>query len=138
MISKLQRLLLIPINPVGPIIQGVGIFLWGLWVMSPFWDTFDSGTVYGNLSKLAPESFWGAIAFIIGFLTLKNAWRLKAEGIKNSALFAFYFWLVLALLYFASDTRSVHPIVNFHLAIYNAYVYLTTKINGCIKIEELD
>ena len=45
--------------------SAIAAVLWGLWVGNPFWDTFQTSTVFQLMAQLASEEFGAEVSFYL-------------------------------------------------------------------------
>lgn len=125
---KFTRLFLAPIQPFIGILIGFYTFMWGLWVLSPFWTVFDKGPQYEVLMSLAREPVWGFIATILGVIIMKACWNKNVEVIKYTALVGFYFWGLVCTSYLYSNWQALAWIPAAMFSIIEGYAYLNLTI----------
>ncbi len=80
---------------------------WGLWLLSPFWDTFTSSPTFLAMAKVAPEDIWGALALALG-LTVLGASCLGWKRVEIGALFGLTFgWGLVAVAYILGNNATL-------------------------------
>lgn len=121
--------LLKPINGASVVIISGYTFLWGLWVVNTVWDVFTQASLYGELSAVAPEWAWGAIALVCGLVMLYGVFRPSYRSLTRASFIGFMFWLTISIGYFLGDWRNTGGITAAMLAISCAYIYLNVRIN---------
>lgn len=93
-------------------ITAVQSMLFGLWLILPF-DTFDSGSVFDIMSKIAPEVFWGVLMTILGVSQLyvvhlkRVIYRIWVTRIMLPV------WLIIDLSFLLSRTASSASVTYF-------------------------
>lgn len=126
--SKIVSDLLRPINTSGIILLGVFSVIWGLWVVNPFWNVFDRAPVYEALAY-APEWAWGAAAVIVGVAMLAGVFFNSYESLTRGAKAGFYFWLIVAILFFVGDWQNTGGLAYLLITVYCAFVWVNIKVN---------
>jgi hypothetical protein len=127
--ESLATVLLRPLNPALIIILGVYTIVWGLWVANPFWEVFSSAELYGALSHIAPEWFWGCLAITAGTVTVYGAVKRHYGPLTRGAQIAGWHWLMISIFYFIGDPLNTGGITALFLAFYGAVVYLNIRVN---------
>jgi len=56
-------------SSMGETIIGVFNIVWGLWLLNPYWDTFQYPH-YSVLSLVTSEYMWGFLVLVLGFFTV--------------------------------------------------------------------
>ena len=108
--------------------------LWGFWVFNPWWNVFNSASLYEGLRGFAPEWFWGFFALFSGFLSLITVVDARYPRTAFiSAAITGWFWLIICILYFYGDWHNTGGITAGFLSILCAYIYLNVKANGGYK-----
>lgn len=118
-----------PINKVAAVTLSVYTFLWGLWLISPFWEVFQRAGVYEWLSSVAPESMWGLFAVSVGMVMTYGVIKSSYNSLTIGAFAGFIHWLIIAMGYFAGDWRNTGGITAAAMAIYCAAIYLTLRVS---------
>ena len=118
--KNLAQALLLPINPAAIIILGIYTIVWGLWLLSPFWDVFTSASLFSELARVAPENFWGMVAVICGTVTTYGAVKRNYTALIYGATVAFWHWLMISVFYFWGDWHNTGGITALTLCLYAA------------------
>lgn len=127
--EKIALTILKPINPTLIIVLGVYTVLWGLWLISPFWDVLTTASLYQAMEALAPESFWGAVAIASGALIMRGALKPSAENLEIGALTGFFHWFIIGIMYLVGDWMNTGGITALTFAIYCGIVWVNIKVN---------
>ena len=113
--------------------NAVVLLLWGLWVGSPFWNTFLAARSYELLAQITPdlkrsEMVWAALAITAGGLSLVSILfylrRLRFLAISLSA----FIWLFVGVAFFISNpTTTGAPIFSF-FALSNLFILVSRSL----------
>jgi hypothetical protein len=86
--------------------------LWmGVWLLSPLWDTLNSGKAYIPMRLVAPSVIWGLVLGAIGALQL---WGLVSNryGVKiTGAAIATLFWSFTAVVFGLASIQGLGIVV---------------------------
>lgn len=127
--EKLAKALLLPINPAAVIILGVYTVVWGLWVANPIWNVFEHAKLFVEMSHVAPEWAWGLLAISMGCITIYGAVKRYYAALVRGAASSGFFWLVVAVFYFAGDWANTGGITALVFAVYAFFIYLNIRVN---------
>lgn len=133
MIQKLAQALLKPINTAAIIILAGLTFTWGVWVASPFWNTFTTAPIFADISSMAGEGVWGLIAMLVGVLMARGVFKPSYINLLIGSITGFFFWLVISFLYFTGDWQNTGGLVSAWLAVYCAFIWLNIVVNKPFK-----
>lgn len=108
------------------------ILLWGLWVLSPFWDTFSSSAVFSGLKQVALEVVWGMVAAILGAIELILIHRGFQRVRQVITVINIFFFSLLAILYAIGNIQSTAALTYTIFAGMSLYSYisLTTVLSS--------
>lgn len=130
--KRLDRIaagLIRPINPFSTIIGGVFTCAWGLWLIMPFTQVFDSARLFDGMSALGAESAWGSVALLAGMSIIiavnQGYYRLLQSTLGSCAIY----WFIVTALMFLGDWNNTGGITYLFTAIWFGYFYLNIKIN---------
>lgn len=118
-----------PINPSVIIVLGFYTIVWGLWLLSPFWPVFSQAPLYSAMMGIGSEYFWGSVAVTSGALISRGAIKPSYMNLTVGSFVGFFYWLVVAILYFAGDWMNTGGITSLTFAIYSGLVWLNIKVN---------
>jgi hypothetical protein len=118
-----------PINTSATIIMALFTFLWGCWLLSPFWRVFNQADLYHNLRDVAPEEFWGAFAVFVGGVMIWGIIRHTRRALEIGAFAGWCHWLIISTGYFLGDWRNTGGLTAFMIAVYCGYIYLNLRVN---------
>lgn len=89
--------------------------IWGLWVLSPFWDTFQSVRTYHIMSDVAPEWVWGLVmclsAILNLFAMLRNHSILRRFALSGAVFIWFFISVSAGLSNYASPAAPLYGFV---------------------------
>lgn len=118
-----------PINTSAIIILALYTVIWGLWLISPFWATFDHAPLYSFLASIMSEFYWGGIAVACGGVMTAGVLKSSYESLIRGAFIGFVHWLVISIGYFIGDWHNTGGITALTIAIYCGFIYLNLKVN---------
>jgi len=127
--EKLAKALLLPINPAAVIILGIYTVVWGLWVANPLWPVFTHADLYSQMASFMPEWAWGLVAIIMGGITIYGAVKRYYAALVRGAASSGFFWLFVAVFYFAGDAANTGGITALCFAAYAFFIYLNIRVN---------
>lgn len=106
-------------------IQNVTIkLLWGMWLLSPWWNTFANSVSFRAMSELANENVWGAGVVLIAVLHLAGL-VFNIHFMRKYAIFAgFLFWLFVSIMLVRTNPSGTGTIIYPILTISTMWVYL--------------
>jgi len=122
---RLRRMLAYPASPFILLLAGIYSFMWGLWVASPFWNTFPSSPIYEILSWTGSELVWGGVQMAVG-LALAFAAFDSLRWMKWATFSGFISWFLIALSFAISDWQNAGMWVCGFIAALMAYLFLNT------------
>lgn len=117
-----------PINPSLVALLGAYTTVWGLWLLSPFWEVFTSAPLYSKMDFF-PEWSWGLVAVFSGLEILRGVVRNRNKDLRRGAAVGYLHWIVITCMYFAGDWHNTGGITALTIAIYCFVVYLNYRRN---------
>lgn len=110
--------------------------LWGLWTANPFWNIYNSSSVWKTMNAIAPEWLLGSVVLALGLFQILsialncNRWR------QYLAVVAIFLWSLISLAFIVGNyqgTASVtYPIfVIMSMVVYTEVLFerkITTKL----------
>lgn len=127
--ESLGEALLQPVNKAGIILLGIYTVIWGFWVGSPWWTVFTQAKLYYLLAQVAPEMFWGCLAFSCGLVTIWGAVRRTYPALLIGSAVAGWHWFMIAIFYLLGDWQNTGGITALLLCVYAIFIYLNVKVN---------
>lgn len=118
-----------PINTSAVMIMAVYTFVWGLWVVNPFWDVFRTAPTYSALMQVLPEVVWGIFATTVGLVMIYGVIRSSFKSLTTGAFAGALHWMIICGGYFAGDWQNTAGITTLMITIYCSFVYLNLKVN---------
>jgi hypothetical protein len=109
--------------------MGVYTFLWGLYLINPFWTVFDQAPIYSWLSSVAPETFWGGLAMVVGTFMIVGVMKHTYQALTLGAFVGWVHWGAISTGYFLGDWQNTGGLTSAMIAFYCAFVYLNLRIN---------
>jgi hypothetical protein len=128
-LEKLRTTLLRPINPAIIVVLGFYTVVWGLWVISPFWNAFHTVPIYSMISAAASEYMWGSIAIACGLIITRGAMKPIYWNLDIGSMVGFLFWMTISILFFLGDWTSTGGITAAAFAAYSGLVWLNVRTN---------
>lgn len=126
---KVIKGLIKPINPYASIILGAMTFIWGLWLLNPFWDVFDSAPIFRLMTGLAPEWVWGLAGSIAGLSLIICNLRRDLIGIAAGLWLVSWFWGTVSLMMWLGDYKNTGGLTYSFICLWSNYAYVNVKIN---------
>jgi hypothetical protein len=126
---RLRHILSIPVNSAIALITGLYTLLWGLWVASPFWEVFDTASLFHALNTAMPEVGWGLVAIATGAFMVWGVTKHSWKSLNWGSFVGFIHWLVISGGYFIGDWQNTGGIRALVLAIYCGYIYLNLRVS---------
>jgi hypothetical protein len=127
--EKISTSLLKPINPSFIIVLSLYTIVWGLWLLSPFWTVFSHAAVYSIMANIAPEWGWGLVALASGLAMLRGVLHPAYSNLLTGSCVGFFYWLIVAIFYFAGDWMNTGGITAVAACTYCALIWLNIKVN---------
>jgi hypothetical protein len=116
-----------PVNKVAAATLSIYTFLWGLWLVNPFWSVFGTANVYSWLQSVASETAWGVLALLVGAAMTYGLVKSSENSLTIGAFVGFLHWLIIGMGYFAGDWHSTGGITSMTMAIFCAAIYLNMR-----------
>ena len=88
---------------------------WGLWLLIPFFDTFESGKVFMIMQKIAPESVWGIV--IVSIAALHFYYLRYRKFYLVSKLLSAGIWICIATAFALANINSPGSITFVSIAV---------------------
>ena len=130
--NRIERIacgLIKPINPYASVLLGIMTFMWGLWVVNPFWEVFTRAAVYSKAIEFAPEWAWGTwsttcgLTIILALVKHSPVWVVRASG------FAIWHWFTVSGMLWWGDWQNTAGLAYLFVGLYAVYVFLNIKVN---------
>lgn len=107
------------------------VFLWGMWIANPHYDTFSTSTIFNTMSLLPmQEDAQGFIFMLFGlfqmiglFLNIVRLRRIAAFGIV-------LIWLFISTMFIISNPASTATVIYPMLALAAIWAYWRITINS--------
>lgn len=126
---SLREILSLPLNKATTLVLSTYTFLWGVWLVSPFWSVFDSAGLYSALNTVLPEVGWGFIAIGCGIAMSWGVIHKAGRWLTVGAYVGFLHWLTISGGYFVGDWQNTGGITALTIAILCALTYLNSRVN---------
>jgi len=114
--------LLRPINTSASIILSIYTFVWGIWVINPYWSVFSK-------TPLGSEYFLGGWAIAAGSVMTYGIIKNSNKSLTIGVFFGFILWLMVSFTHFLSNWQGTGGITALAMALYCAFIYLNIKVN---------
>jgi hypothetical protein len=118
-----------PINTSAALILAVYTFVWGLWLVNPFWNVFEHAALYSQMAEVMPEWIWGSIAITVGVTMGVGIVRHTFSALTRGALAGWVHWFVISIFYFLGDWKNTGGITATAFAVYCGFIYLNLMVN---------
>lgn len=128
-LHTLAQGLLRPINPQVTVILGALTFLWGLWVVNPFWEVFTSAPLFSKMAAFAPEWAWGSWSTTCGLLLMYYVFKFDPKRLIWPLGFAAWHWCTVSTMMWFGDWHNTGGLTYGFVSLYAAFCYLNIKIN---------
>lgn len=104
--------------------NGLCLFLWGMWIALPHWDTFNSTPTFRAMAQLPlPENAQGFLIMCVGLSVLFGIFfghrRLRKVAIFWSTLI----WIFISTMFIDANYQSTATITYPMLALSGAWAY---------------
>lgn len=131
--NKIRKHLIREFTEVSPTrgfttILGLTLLTWGLWVMNPYVDTFES-PFYSVMKEAAVEPVWATLFIIAGASLLVGVIFQNVSSVARGSFMGFFLWLALSIMYFLGDYTVSVWITNFWIAMMHAWLYLQVQFH---------
>lgn len=126
---RIVRTLKYPINTSATIIVALYTFMWGLWLLTPAWNTFDQAPLYSAMAEASPEWIWGAIAMISGTFMMYGVLKPSFRSLSGSAFTGAVHWGIICVFYLMGDWQNTGGLTAGMVATYCTFVYLNLRVN---------
>lgn len=123
---KIRTFFVHPTADFYPIMYGVLILLWGVWLLLPF-STFHSVSTFAVLAKIGPEWVWGTLAVAIGAIQILLI-MVSRKLERTAALLQFYFWAFIAITIGLSNWHGSGLIIYSWLAVMNGLAWVNRSV----------
>lgn len=110
------------------LLLSIGLMAWGLFVLNPMVDTFNSADFYMALATMAREEVWGAAFLVSGAVTLYGVLKRNVDVIAIGSMLGFLLWAFLSLAYTLSENYVTPIITNAILALIHGWAWLSVKL----------
>lgn len=130
--------LLKPVNTVVTVLLGFFTISWGLWVVNPFIDSFDSQAFSALISFMPCEACWGLIAIFAGVMTLLGVWYKQEKTVFLGAESSAVYWFILSIFFFIGDWTSTAWLTASFLFVLATYIYLNCKVRYDLDHSEVE
>ena len=98
-------------------------FAWGLWLLSPFWDTFADLSIYRVMAEAGGELGWGLVPTLMGAIWMWAIFQNNYYARRNICLVLMVFWALAAAAFFAASPFATSTIIYPFLAFGHAWIF---------------
>lgn len=99
-------------------------FVWGIWVLNPFVDTFSSAPIFSTMIDLVPESIWGGVIALVGVFQFVSALSGDRTARRIGATLTMFGFATIATFCAAGDIHNTATVIYGGLTVF-AYVSFT-------------
>lgn len=128
-LEKFASGVLAPMNPYVSVVLGLLTFVWGLWVLLPFWDVFTRADVYIKALEFAPEWAWGAWATTTGASILVGIYYAHARPLALALGAVTWHWFTVAGMLWWGDWQNTAGLTYTFIGVYSVLAYLNVRVN---------
>src|SRR5688572_22912354 len=109
------------------IVLGTYTTVWGLWLLSPFWEVFTpEAGLYGQMAEFMPEWAWGLHALVVGVCILYGIIYHWPRGLWWGRIAATYHWGLIALFYALGDWQNTGWLTSLAIVVAIQYMWKYT------------
>lgn len=104
--------------------NGLTLFLWGVWIASPYWDTFNSTPTFRAMAGLPlPENVQGFLIMCVGLSVLWGIVSGNRKLRKVSIFWSVLIWAFISAMFIDANYQSTATITYPMLALSGAWAY---------------
>lgn len=125
MLKLFKRLQYILFHSEGALLEFFMAFLslvWGLWLISPYWDTFSATSAFTIMAQLAPEWLWGSTMTAVGIFKMYTILAENHRAKHYAFLAALFVWACVAISFIDASPYAVGSPVYSLIVITNAFI----------------
>lgn len=124
LISQLKTILISSDFIFTEFFNGLCLFLWGAWVASPHWDTFNSTPTYDAMAQLPiSEDGQGIIIMSVGLIVLFGTFYGQRKLRKYATFWATIIWIFISAMFIVANFFSTATVVYPMLALSGIWAY---------------
>jgi hypothetical protein len=99
-------------------ILGATAVIWGLIVVNPYVDAFNSSITFRAMAAVASETAWGSVFITIGLIGLIATWHYARMTLyrRVAILLNMFAWATLAIFYYMGNPSGTGYVVYAILA----------------------
>jgi hypothetical protein len=123
-VYQLKRLHYILFHSEGALTEfflGIISLVWGLWVLSPWWNAFDGQVAFAVMQQIAPEWVWGCVMTIVGVLKVATILSEQPKAKQYVFLVSLFVWSCVAISFVASSPFAVGSPIYILFVFANAF-----------------
>jgi hypothetical protein len=110
------------------LLGGLLSVVWGLWLMSPFWNTYNAAFFFAAFAALGPPWIFGGAAVLLGTAKIYSTIRQVQPLLRCTAFALVMQWITVSILVFLGDPTNTAMVVYPFLATWNAWLWLRIKM----------
>lgn len=110
-------------NVVAEFLMGTTAFLWGIWLINPFWDTFDLPS-FAGFASLGSELLWGTIYAVIGLIVVIASMTPYQKVRQFMAFVQMIIWVFAATGFALDVPQNTAVPVYIMLSIISFWLYI--------------
>jgi hypothetical protein len=122
--AKMKRLHWILFHSEGALTEmflGLISLVWGIWVLSPFWDAFSSNYAFRVMAATAPEWAWGGAMTAMGLFKIYTILSERKSLKKLAFLISIFLWSCVAISFINAAPLAVGAPIYSLIVIANAF-----------------
>ncbi len=97
---------------------------WGVWLISPFWESFPTTPAFRVMAAIAPEWAWGVVMLSIGGLLIVGLRRVDYPLRRVALLIMALLWMAIWVALLMGNWRGPGTILYIHLSVLCVIAYL--------------
>lgn len=118
-----------PMNLYASVLLGVMTFVWGVWVVNPFWHVFTRAAIYDKTLEFAPEWAWGTWSTVCGAALVAAVFKRSTRWVSRASAFAMWHWFTISLMFWWGDWQNTAGLTYMFIGLYATYIFLNVRLN---------
>lgn len=108
------------------------IAIWGLWIVSPWWSSFDTTPTFRVMAAFVDEWMWGVLFAFVGIFGLYATGLGAFRASQNAMAFAAILWCVVSGTFIASNIFSTASVIYPSMALLCCVNYYLVELKGAL------
>jgi hypothetical protein len=106
------------------IMSGIAALSWGIWLLIPSLDSFQSGRTFEAMAMVAPEWLWGTSMMGVGFFAIQSVLAHNIRLRKMTSLTLSIMWMFITAIFAYSNLASTAAVTYGVFTFFTAWSYL--------------